>query len=1068
MPGDRAAPALDPERFPNNLNALTTGMVIEQDLRAAAEPLIITGFTSLPKLVDYLAPLLRNERMPALLQILVGHEPAAPQRDTLIRKHALPRAIADYWLEQRISLLQCSAIIAAIEVLERGRDQGTIEVKTSDDLVVHAKIYRGDGVITTGSSNFSSAGMKTQIESNVRFTEADDSERWAQLSSYAEWVWMQGRDYLDALIELLHTLLSEVSWQEALARACAEVLEGDWARRYVSATESGDAPALWPTQRQGIAQALWIMENLGSVLVADATGSGKTRMGAHLIKAAVERMWRTGQTRVDAPVLTCPRSIEASWQDEFRQCGGGVRPDVYTHGILSRPDTKNASQMSRALRQVQVFAIDEAHNFLDQSSQRTRTLYGNLADYVVLFTATPINKGARDLVAMIDILGADNFDDEILDLLDHTLRRGGKKAHLLSSDERDHLRHTIERFMVRRTTGMLNEAIDLDPEAYRDATGRPCRYPTQTAQTYRCPETESDRQIYGQITNELENLRGLVYLGTHLTPMQSIGGSRRPEVELETRLTMAASLARYHVISSLRSSRAALLEHISGTAEACRTYTLPGSIKGVDTGNQCGRLGVMAQTAPQSTYPVPLPPWLRSLEAYAGACRDEIAAYTRIATLVGQLSERREDAKVQQLLDLLARHEKVVAFDWHLITLHVIRESLAPQTDAEILIATGSDTAMRERTRALFDPDRVAPAGRAIALCSDAMSESIGLQRASAMVHLDLPSTIRKAEQRVGRLMRMNSPHPQIEVFWPWEPSLPLAADEHIVERNQTVDLYIRANLVLPAELKPELIGADMLTRQTQSDDDLSTDELGDAFAPVRALIEGPDALVPAATYKDLRTSKARVISSVSVVHATQPWAFFAIAGTEWGAPRWVYLDSELPTPVIELDAIATCLRRHLGHDTERHPLDDVAGVELTSFIHRLARAERSLLPKKKQRALEQMAVVLQRYAKRAAARGDDDRFQLCEVLRRRVEPHADAVDYRVLADCWLTLITPLWIRQLREGRKRRPVRIGDLTKALLEDEISTDALQAAFATAPLSAKPLDERIVSAIVGVAG
>jgi hypothetical protein len=37
---------------------------------------------------------------------------------------------------------------------------------------------------------------------------------------------------------------------------------------------------------------------------------------------------------------------------------------------------------------------------LESTSQRTRTLYGNAADYVVAFTATPINRGARDLMAM--------------------------------------------------------------------------------------------------------------------------------------------------------------------------------------------------------------------------------------------------------------------------------------------------------------------------------------------------------------------------------------------------------------------------------------------------------------------------------------------------------------------------------------------------------------------------------------------------------------------------------------------------------------------------------------------
>ena len=56
---------------------------------------------------------------------------------------------------------------------------------------------------------------------------------------------------------------------------------------------------------------------------------------------------------------------------------------------------------------------------------------------------------------------------------------------------------------------------------------------------------------------------------------------------------------------------------------------------------------------------------------------------------------------------------------------------------------------------------------RGIALCSDAMNEGINLQGGSAVVQFDMPTTLRVAEQRVGRVDRMDSPHDRIEVFWP-------------------------------------------------------------------------------------------------------------------------------------------------------------------------------------------------------------------------------------------------------------------------------------------------------------
>ena len=50
-------------------------------------------------------------------------------------------------------------------------------------------------------------------------------------------------------------------------------------------------------------------------------------------------------------------------------------------------------------------------------------MLGTLADHVVMFTATPINRGADDLVSIVDLLGADNFEDEVLDVVDQVARR---------------------------------------------------------------------------------------------------------------------------------------------------------------------------------------------------------------------------------------------------------------------------------------------------------------------------------------------------------------------------------------------------------------------------------------------------------------------------------------------------------------------------------------------------------------------------------------------------------------------------------------------------------------------
>jgi hypothetical protein len=317
----------------------------------------------------------------------------------------------------------------------------------------------------------------------------------------------------------------------------------------------------------------------------------------------------------------------------------------------------------------------------------------------------------------------------------------------------------------------------------------------------------------------------------------------------------------------------------------------------------------------------------------------------------------------------------------------------------------------------------------------------------------------------------MNSPHATIDVLWPKDaPEFGLRLDERLVERHQTVHQLIGANLVLPPDLYEEMDTVDQLVRSADEHSQMAWDELHDAFAPVRSLIEGDTALVPAEVYERLRASKARVISSVSVVEAASPWAFFAIEGTEWGAPRWVYLDDETADPSTDLAVIEQRLRARLAPGIADRPLDEKAAAVLTTFIERARKGERLLLPKKKQRALDQMAMVLKRYEAAAVEAGDAERARLVRDLGGLLtqQPDDRAIDLRAVADCWLTVIGPHWEQRLARPGRVRPLRIRDLDGDLLapDRQIPTAALRAAFDHAPLWTKPLDKRIAAAIVGV--
>jgi len=272
------------QRFPLNFTRNKVEDIVLNDIRASTSPLIITGFTSLDYLIDFVADL--NAGQPQSISILFGSEPSpARRKEYSLKKSNFPQEVIDYWLEAGISLRLCYKILKFKEMIENGRIVSRYIPDEKNKL--HAKIFLAESAATLGSSNFSFTGFRRQLEANVRFDAQKEPKRYREAEQIAKNYWDLGEDYNQELLNLLQQLLQVVSWEEALGRACGELLEGEWAQRYIKNRYVSSGSELWPSQKTGIAQALWMVENVGSVLVADATGSGKTRMGAHLLRSVI-------------------------------------------------------------------------------------------------------------------------------------------------------------------------------------------------------------------------------------------------------------------------------------------------------------------------------------------------------------------------------------------------------------------------------------------------------------------------------------------------------------------------------------------------------------------------------------------------------------------------------------------------------------------------------------------------------------------------------------------------------------------------------------------------------------
>ena len=729
--------------------------------------------------------------------------------------------------------------------------------------------------------------------------------------------------------------------------------------------------------------------------------------------------------------------------------------------------------MLEALRRAQVLSVDEGHNFLNVQSARTQKLLRNMADFVLIFTATPLNRSVRDLLRIADLLGADNLDPSTLQMFKKLLS-ARVVNRTLDASEIAALRREIRRFTVRRTKPLLNRLIDREPGKYLDRNGRLCRFPKHTPKVYSLDETDRDRQAAREIRSLADQLSAVSHFRKpiEMPEIQRIRGSTE-ERFLRGRLTSARKIAKYVIMKSLRSSRVALAEHIIGTEEATAEFDLVEFRKSSPTGNMLAILDRIAGRPPKNRLSIPLPEWLREPTAHAAACREDRAIYARIYELLDSISDKREQRKATLLLQLIDEQSLILAFDSRPISLAQIRNIIQKRdSTVEVVFATGDPTS--ERGSALETFALGSSRKRVIGLCSDSLSEGVNFQQAGALVHLDMPSVVRVAEQRVGRIDRLDSPHPAIEAWWPDDaPEFGLSSDERFIERYDTVEALLGSNMPFPDELREEqglpVNVRDLVAEYESEAARGSWDGIQDAFQPVRGLVEGNTALVDEKTYEYYRTITARIVSRVSLVRSPTQWAFFCLAGGEFGAPRWLYMPGLGEQPQTELEAVSDSLRRKLTPDTKDLPMNDSAARYLQECVAALDKAERNFLSPRKQRALEEMEVVLLDMLRDAAAQ----QKQLCvEELTAildaltRPEPQAQP-DWDEIAARWLDLIRPIWYERLKRPRPRpRPLLLKDIRRDVLNagESFRAQVLQA-FESIPILQTP-DERIAACIIGV--
>ena len=596
-----------------------------------------------------------------------------------------------------------------------------------------------------------------------------------------------------------------------------------------------------------------------------------------------------------------------------------------------------------------------------------------------------------------------------------------------------------------------------------------------------------------------EKLVGIRYL-LDLNPKQShYLTDEEKRRYLEKRVELAPYLARFTLRQALRSSNAALHEHLAGAQAAAEKFGLVDlPTTRLKTQGVIQQLeAVLANGHVPKRDPEKMPtdlvpqPWLHELVAWQAHCAAEIAVYKELLALLGQLTEARERGKVRLIATLLGdcNHKLVLAFDHSLITLERLRMLFEEQklTRLESFTVTGAQQKARKRLEADFKLGSTASG--IVAFCSDVVSESLNLQQTSALVQLDMPTVLRVAEQRLGRLDRLDSPHETITSYWPKDsPAFSLKADAHLIQALRHAGQLIGNNLVLPDEHLVEFVDElehNSITKSLNPFRQAGRDEarwtgLQDALQPVRELkMSGPNQLVTQATYDKIWTSRESVKCRVSYVNAEKAWAFFALRSSTTRSGNWYMLvDDELPKS--NLGHICQALRLRLSGQPVKSLDWEDGDTYLNHFLQKLQAAERQLLPHRARRALEVGEDIVRshlKYVDKHKATSDPRTFLLRQVLSLfqpvKTIGGSDAgreeimVDFELLAAHWLQLLLP-HVRRLRQANKnhRQIISLKTLKKHWVEVPLPLEALQHLLEEAGVL-PTIDYRIAACIIGVA-
>lgn len=728
------------------------------------------------------------------LRLLIGKE----QDQTFVVPERLKQE-----LQESLSLPNGSTSLNEIKKWQEFLSQNKVQVRLYRRAFLHGKAYLLSGlgihgtIGTVGSSNFTGAGLNTNLELNALLRGRSATE---ELARWFDALWQDSDDYKPELLAMLSLFTKAYSPYETYIKIIYEAYRH---RFEDDLSEKGGKPspiALADFQHEGYLSAKEIVENYGGVLIADSVGLGKTFLALRLLDDYAYKERSTA-------LIICPASlIDTLW-----------KPFLRDHSIPAETvSIEKISQKNFPIEEYadyRVIVVDESHNFRNDKAKRWNNLYkllttGDTEKTLILLTATPVNNTVFDLYNQLRLITRDTKD--------YFASAGiaNLRSYFISAERnRNALYELLEAIAVRRSRQFIKRNY---PKAEID--GQKIHFPERELISVRYSlEKSYGAELYAQISSAIEHLILAPYqvdtfrkeiiesrrrfyahslfddqmaLKDHLLQLGRSEQEAQEFVMLIGRQTALAHIMRVLYLKRLESSVDALKISIQRQRDFQRAFLRALEHRKLLNTDSYRR---WLQFETSDEIPDDEENWNEILENLPPLNPDDYdvdkirraldADVQTLGALIKDLEllSPESDHKLQTLKAILSRDlrgKKVIIFSYFKDTARYIYHNLLE--DKEFLETLGhsqlsivdSNVDPRERkdrirrfapeaNKAMCQPQKEIK----LLISTDVLSEGHNLQDADTIINYDLHWNPVRMAQRIGRLDRIGSPHDRIFVY---------------------------------------------------------------------------------------------------------------------------------------------------------------------------------------------------------------------------------------------------------------------------------------------------------------